>query len=501
VNPPDAPTILTIDIGTTSTRAAIYDSHASRVDGLAAERYNELQTDPDGTAVFDAGRLFATLVEVIDEVIERAGRRASTIEAVALDTFVSNVLGLDASGNPVTSVYTYADTRNSEETHRLRTELGHEGVKEVHRRTGCLVHASYLPSRFLWMERMHPELLSAVRNWVTVGEFFFEALFGSRTASFSVASWSGLLDRHALEWDSRWLERLPIDVHQLSPLGDIDEPATGLIPNWASRWPSLANIPWLPAIGDGAAANIGSGCDLPSTVALTIGSTGAMRVVVDRDLPEIPDGLWNYRVDRSRRLLGGATTEGGNFFGWLRRTLQVPPADALEREIARREPAAHGLCVLPFVSGERAPGWRDDARAAFVGLSLGNDPIDMVQAALEGMAYRFVLIHERLAKHLSDSGSHRIIASGGALLSSPAWIQIMADALGETIETLVDEEITSRGLALLALEYLDIIESPSDLPPRTGVRVTPDGTRHRLHAQAVERQREVYEGLLGNHKS
>ncbi|MEZ4735178.1 MAG: hypothetical protein R3E79_49415 [Caldilineaceae bacterium] len=88
---------------------------------------------------------------------------------------------------------------------------------------------------------------------------------------------------------------------------------------------------------------------------MTIGTTGAMRVVVDPNLDQVPDGLWLYRVSGKQGLLGGATTEGGNLFAWLRETLQLPPMAQLEKELAAREPAAHGLTVLPFVAGERAP--------------------------------------------------------------------------------------------------------------------------------------------------
>ena len=477
-------------------RATIYDAHARRVEGLSSERVNHLITEADGTAVFDATKLFQTLLEVIEVVLERAGDHAGSIRAVAMDTFVSNVLGVDATSQPVTPVFTYADTRNRDDTQNLRTELGPEGIAEVHDRTGCLVHASYLPSRFRWIERRCPEYLSAAKSWVTVGEYFFERLFGNRTASLSVASWSGLLDRRSLEWDMAWLGRLPIEADQLSPLGDISQPAVGLLDSWKDRWPALADIPWLPAIGDGAAANIGSGCDLPSTMALTIGSTGAMRIVVDHDLDDVPDGLWAYRIDRDRRLVGGATTEGGHFFGWLRDTLRLPSTEKLEHELSSRAPVSHGLCILPFISGERAPGWRDDARAAIVGLSLGTDPVDIVLASLEGMSYRFVTIHERLSKSASGETSPRIIASGGALLNSPAWLQILSDALGQPIETLAEDEITSRGLALLALEFLGNIDGPSDLPPKTGPIYTPDAARHRLHRDAIDRQREVYDRIL-----
>ena len=250
-----------------------------------------------------------------------------------------------------------------------------------------------------------------------------------------------------------------------------------------------------PAIGDGAAANIGSGCDTPDRIALTIGTTGAMRMVVDPSIVQVPSGLWLYRVDDERGLLGGATTEGGSLFAWLSQTLQLPPADELEAELTQRPPAAHGLTVLPFIGGERAPGWNEAARGMFAGVSLHTDAVDMVQASLESIAYRFALIHGRIKAHLPDDSRQTIIASGGALLQSPAWMQIMADVLGQPVVALEESELTSRGIALLALEALGRIERPSDLPPATGAVCNPDPIRHAVHQEALARQVELYERI------
>ena len=310
-----------------------------------------------------------------------------------------------------------------------------------------------------------------------------------------MASWSGLLNRRELTWDAEWLTRLPVKEEQLSPLGDLNTPCQGLRGEWAGRWPALAQVPWLPAVGDGAAANIGSGCDTPERIALTMGTTGAMRVVVGPDVSRVPDGLWLYRVDADRALLGGATTEGGNLYAWLRQLLRLPDGDTLEQELASRAPAAHGLTMLPFVSGERAPGWREDARAAIGGLSLHTTPVDVVQAGLEAIAYRFAIIYGRIAPHLA-TGDHDIIAGGGGLLSSPAWLQIMADVLGRPLHALSEREGTSRGLALLAMEHLGEIARPSALPPALGKTYLPDADRHAIHAEALDRQIALYKRLL-----
>lgn len=489
-----SPTVLTVDIGSSSTRAILFDAQAQVVDDLSEQRPARMTTTPNGGVVIDADAVVETVAEVIDALLERAGERGKGIAAVAFDTLVGNVLGVDEDGDAITPVYTYADTRNAPDAQELRHELGPDGAAAAHDRTGCLIHTSYLPARFRWLARTEPELFGRVARWVSLGEYLYFRLFGEWRVSYSAAAWSGLLNRRELTWDATWLERLPVNEDQLSPLGDLDQPCSGLQAPWAERWPALAQVPWLLPVGDGAAANIGSGCSSPARIALTMGTTGAMRVVVDPGLAQVPAGLWLYRVDAARGLLGGATTEGGNVYAWLSEMLQLPQAEELQAELAARPPAAHGLTFLPFVSGERAPGWREDARAAITGLSLHTRPADVVQAALEAIAYRFTLIYQRIQPHLSDD--HSIIASGGGLLSSPAWLQIMADALGRPLHTLAEREGTSRGLALLALEQLGVVRHAEEIPTALGKTYLPDAKRHALHQGALARQVALYERLL-----
>ncbi|RIK44676.1 MAG: carbohydrate kinase [Chloroflexi bacterium] len=491
------PLILALDIGTSSTRAMLFDAHARPVANLAVQMAIQMETTSNGGATFDANYLFACVVATVDELLERAGPLAGRIAAVTCDTFVGNVLGANADDEPVTPVFTYADTRNAPDAQQLREELGPAGSAVAHDRTGTLIHTSYLPARFRWLARTQPEALRAARYWLSFGEFLLWKLTRQRVASYSVASWSGLLNRRSLSWDAEWLERLPVTVEQLSPLIDVDQPLVGLTTPWAGRWPALKSVPWLPAIGDGAAANLGSGCDHPDRIALTVGTTGAMRVVLDPALDRVPAGLWLYRVDRHRGLLGGATTEGGNLYAWLQENLRLPPAAELEQQLAALPPAAHGLTVLPFVAGERAPGWNDKAKASLIGFNLNTQPIDIVQASLEGIAYRFALIYERIAGHLPPSATRSIIASGGGLLSSPVWLQIFADVLDQPILALDEKEITSRGIALLGLEQIGAIRRMADLPPATGQTYLPNAAAHTAHTAAIERQVQFYEQFYG----
>lgn len=509
---PQPPFVLTIDIGTSSSRAILFDARGAVVPNCVAQITNHLKTTNDGGATFEIAELEQNVVEAIDRVLLTAGPLANQIGAVTMATLVGNILGTDRHGEPMTPVYTYADTRNVDAADALRTQLGDQGQTQIHNRTGCLIHSSYLPARFRWLEEVEPALLKAVSHWLSIGEYLLWRFLGQRVASYSIASWNGLLNRRSLHWDDETLDLIGLDPAKLSPLVDIDEPLIGLQTGWANRWPALANARWIVGIGDGAAANVGSGCGQiggrgeSPRMALTIGTTGALRVVVDADRAAddvMPSGLWLYRVDRKRGLLGGATTEGGNVYAWLSRTLQLPDEQS-SQALATRIPAQHGLTVLPFVAGERAPGWKGDARASIIGFSLNTQPIDILQASLEAIAYRFAIIFQRITEtqavqrqlNASSAEKLQIIASGGALLRSPAWLQIMADVLNQPVTALEEGEISARGLALLGLQQLGIIQSTSELQPQFGKTYLPNIENHQIHQAAIQRQVEMYEKLI-----
>ncbi len=268
---------------------------------------------------------------------------------------------------------------------------------------------------------------------------------------------------------------------------------SGLSRPYAERWPALRDVPWFPALGDGAAANVGSGCVGHHRIALTVGTTAALRVI-EPEVPEVPTGLWCYRVDRRRALLGGATSEGGNVYAWLSHTLRLGEPAAVEAALAALPPAEHGLSVLPFLAGERSPGWAGDARATIHGLTLASSPIQILQAGLEAVAYRCALIERSLC---SDQGcTHRLIASGGALQHSPMWLQMFADVTGREVVLSAEPEATSRGAALLALEALGEVGGIESVAAADGAVYEPNLRHHRRHQEAIERQQRLYEQLV-----
>ncbi|NTU85527.1 MAG: hypothetical protein HGA45_40255 [Chloroflexales bacterium] len=215
--------------------------------------------------------------------------------------------------------------------------------------------------------------------------------------------------------------------------------------------------------------------------------------------PEVvPPGLWCYRVDRAHALVGGATSEGGNVYAWLRQSLQLGDPAAAEAALAAFPPDSHGLTVLPFLAGERSPGWAGDVPASIYGLTLATTPLAILRASLEALAYRFALIERRLT---ARSGDVRVVASGGALLSSPAWMQIVADVLGRPLVASGEAETTSRGVALLALRALGAMPSLDAAPAAEGPTYEPDLARHTVYQEAITRQAWLYERLVGRRTS
>lgn len=486
----EPPLILALDIGSSSLRAALFDRLGRAVQGIEAREPYHVGFTADGGAEVDADVLLALLFECIDAVLVQAGSVASAIAGVAGCSFVNNILGLDAAGRPATPITTYADTRSATLVPGLRADFDEA---ETHQRTGCLFHPSYLPARLRWVAQDRPDWLRNSARWVSLGEYLALRLFGQAAVSYSTAAWTGLLDRRRLCWDEPLLAGLPISVEQLSPLVDVNAARRGLRPAFAARWPALAEVPWFPLVGDGAAANVGSGCVSPRRVALSMGTTTALRAVTgDADFV-VPAGLWCYRVDGRRSLPGGALSEGGSVYAWLRDALRLDGPETVETALARRPPDGHGLTVLPFFAGERAPGWAGHARATIHGLSLATTPLDILQAGLEAVAYRIALVYQRLRAVLPDEP--QIVASGGALLSSPAWLQVVADAIGRPVSASTVSEASARGAALLALEALEV-SSIEEAPDFVGAAVEARPDWHQRYCIAMERQRELYTTLV-----
>jgi gluconokinase len=477
----ERPLVLAVDLGSGSLRAIVYDRLGREVAGTEGRAPTVWDQTPDGGVEADADALVTGACAAIDAAVSGAGPVASEIRAAGISTFWHSVLGIDAGGRPATPLYSWADGRSRASVGVLRERLDEEAVR---RRTGCVFHTSYLPARLLWLRTSRPAVFAGARTWLGIGEYLTLRLFGRAACSISMASGTGMLDLRRCDWDGGVLEVLGLSPDRLSPLVDLDTPFTGLRDEYASRWPALAGIPWLPAAGDGALSNIGTACVDRSRAALSLGTSGALRVMWSGPVPEVPRALWVYRADRQRVLTGSAITNGGSVFRWLLETLALGDASGLDAALRGRPPDAHGLLVLPFFSGERGPYWPASSHGAVLGLTASTHPIDMLQAGLEAVAYRLALVWDALRRAVPEI--QEIVASGGAFGHLPVWLQIIADVFGRDIVRSAEDEGSSRGAALLALEALGAVQIDAMPVPR-GPEVRSDASRHAVYENGRSR--------------
>jgi len=444
-----APWVLALDVGSSSVRAQLYDGRSTP---LSAESLAKVpvrwRTDPPGAMEADADALVRAALTALDRGVKAARVAGITIAAVAIDTFWHGLMGVDAGGKPVTPLYAWGDTRAAEDAEGMR---GRVDAEAAHARTGCFVHESYPPPKLVWLRRTQGDSFRRAEGWIGIGEHLGERLFGVRRTSLSMASATGLLDVRTGRWDAEMLAACGIGAEHLPELSD--EPMRGMLAGPARRWPELAAIPWFPALGDGACATLGSGAAEPGKLALTVGTSAAVRVLLADPAPRVPAALWLYRLDERRSVAGRALSNAGNTMAWLRKTLRLPPADRLEAELALLADAPPPpLEVTPVLLGERPPLSARGEVATIARMAMSTTPTEIWRAWLWALAARIAEAVDAVEREYGRADE--IVASGGALHASPAFHAILERTLGRPLALRDNGDETARGAALVALERL-----------------------------------------------
>ena len=446
-------------MGSSGVRAALFDQHGDEIEGVQRDRpwrRDFTEVNPD---------------LLVDEVVKAIDQLPAQSEMIAISTFWHSLMGVDAEGTPTTPLLTWADTRAVNEANELRAEFNEA---EIHARTGCRFHPSYWPAKLRWLKDTNPDGFNATQQWLGFAEYLGLRLFGDAAASVSMASATGLFNQRTCDWDQDFIREIGVPRETL---------------------PQISTDKTRIVVGDGGANNIGGGCATKDKIALMVGTSGAMRVVFTGEPPaKLPSSLWSYRVSKERVVVGGALSDGGGLVQWLIRSLNTgDDTDALQKQLAALEPDAHGLTILPFWSGERSTGWSAEARGGIFGLRQQTTTVEILRAALESIAYRFALIAEALDEIAPGA---TMIATGNALRSSPAWLQIMADVLGRPVLFGGSPEASIRGAALLALEAVGTIGSIEEVSVSVDTVVEPDMQRHARYREGLARQQELYARLF-----
>ena len=461
-----SPVVLAIDLGTSSVRSALFDARAQIIPGSKANQAYRVRHSAAHAAELDP----AILLRATKHCLRQTRTCLTTKEhpAIAGSGFWHSLLGLDRSGEPLTPIYTWADGRSEPDAARLREKFSE---REIQQRTGCMLRASFWPAKLAWLRRTEPRLFRRVTRWVSPAEWIFEKLFEIKGCSPSMASGTGIYDLARQDWDPELLDQSGLTPGQLNSLG------TGFEHNETKIF---------PAIGDGAAGNLGSDATRPGWVAINVGTSAAVRVVPEPGTA-LPFGLFRYVIDEKSRLLGGAISNAGSLRVWMLRELRLPNDQrTIERLLRRSMTATFPLTVLPFWVSERAPTWPEELTGTIEGLSQATTAIDLFAAGLRSVCYRLADILEKLE---STAGRARKIIVAGGIQQSPAWLQLLANSLGRELALSPELEASLRGAAIHALNHLG---AKIPKPPRFKM-VHPDRAQSLRSEAARARQRQLEE--------
>lgn len=437
--------VLAIDAGTSSSRAALFSLRGERISGTFAQRNYTLDTSVPGQAELRPAALKNAISECLTEAMTALRKEAADTRVVAcgISTFWHSLIGIDARESKTTEFLTWADSRCEADAVDLRKRLSES---KIHARTGCMLRASFWPAKLKWIAREQPTTFDHVKIWMGPGEWLQRWFCGGSHTSLSMASATGLWNPTTLKWDDALLAECAISESHLNPVSDEPLPISGEI---AEKFPELRGVPCFPAIGDGAAGNLGCGAIKAGLAAINVGTSAAVRVV-QRDLNKaVPFGLFRYRIDADRTLAGGAVSNAGNLRAWCLRELKIPfSGEALEAELATRKTPRHGLRVLPFWVAERAPTWRADLTGAILGFQAGTTAMDILQATTEAVYYRIA----RIANLLGESHLRFIVAGG--IQHSASAMERLANILDSPVFAAREPEASLRGAAVFALEKI-----------------------------------------------
>jgi gluconokinase len=371
---------------------------------------------------------------------------------------------MDKEGKPLTECITWADNRSSDWANKIKNEMdGHE----IYRQTGTPIHPMSPLSKLVWLKNEYPEVFTKSDKFISIKEYVFYRLFGEYIIDYSIASATGLFNIYKLKWDEKALKVAGVTERDLSKPVSTTYKIKGMDKEFAKKMHLLSDTPFVIGAGDGVLSNLGVNAIEPGVVAITIGTSGAIRAVTDKPITDPKGRIFCYALTEKHWVVGGPVNNGGMIFRWVRDQLGDSEVAAAKRlgkdpyevltEIADRVASgAEGLIFHPYLAGERAPLWNANARGSFFGLGMHHKKEHLIRAVLEGVIYNLYTVLLALSELIGEP--KKIHATGG-FSRSKLWRQMMADIFNQDVYIPESFESSCLGAAILGLYALDEVDS------------------------------------------
>ena len=479
------PYVMGIDIGTGSTKAVAV-TRSGTVLATAQSYYTTLQTDPLFSEQ-DPETIWQAFIETMQSTTSQLKYPPL---AVSLSSCMHSLMLVDDTGTPLTANLTWADRRSAAIADALRNTP--EG-ELIYKTTGTPLHAMSPLCKLRWYQQHAHAIFKKFAKAISIKEYIWHKLFGVYEIDHSIASATGLFDVLKLEWFPTALDFCGVHANQLSTPVPTNFLRKGLITSLSGI---PAETPFCIGSSDGCLANVGSDALRLGTAAVTIGTSGAVRIASPQPIVAFPEMIFNYRLDSETFICGGAVNNGGNVVQWLLQAFLKGASDnnytALFQLAASVPPASDGLLCLPFLAGERTPLWDENACSAFVGLRSKHGTAHFLRAALEGVCFALYGVLKKL--ELAAGRVHTLHVSGG-LVHSPFWMQLLADVTGKEVCLLQTEDASAVGAAQLYFKTINALEAYPTVPKTTQKILVPDQNNHALYSSYFPIFQNLYAAL------
>lgn len=435
-----------VDIGTSSVKAVAIDNQGVIYD-IQQVSYPIFSVQA-GFQELNPDEIFEATMHVLERIVLFSSHSKTQIKSVCFSTAMHSLMAVDEQGCPLTNLITWADSRAKQIADKLRNT---EDGKQIYQRTGTAIHAMSPLCKLLWFKENQVDLLEKAYKFIGIKEYVFFKLFGEYVIDYSLASATGLFDIFDLKWYANSLQLIGIEENKLSKA----------VPSTAIFHSSLyfPDLPFVIGASDGCLANLGAGAVNEGEIAATIGTSGAIRMTVSQPFTDKQMRTFCYITDQNMYVIGGAINNGGIVLQWLAETF--PPNNVAKKDVyqsifnlAASVPAgAEGLIFLPYLLGERAPIWNEDAKGTFFGIQKKHTQAHFYRAVLEGIIFSLYSV----GSVFGADKTTKIYATGG-FTKSDIWVQMMADIFDRRIAVPNSSESTAIGACLLAMKALGEIQ-------------------------------------------
>ena len=486
--------LIGIDIGTTNTKAVAF-TRDGKVLASANATYSPF-TDTEGRHELDPGELFGAVIQVLGEVLTHTSTRQG-LAGISFSAAMHSLLAVDREGVPLTKAITWADLRSHSYAEALR---GTEAGKRIYRQTGTPIHAMSPLCKLLWLRDREPGIFQQAAKFISIKEYIWWKLFGKYQVDYSIASATGLFDIYAFDWYKESLERAGIGSERLSIPVPSTQVETAVTPSLAAVLRLPMGVPFVIGGSDGCLANLGSLAVKPGETALTIGTSGAIRMTTPAPTYDPRERIFNYILTKDYYIAGGATNNGGGVVQWfiehfLGKGAATPEEiQAFAEEAASAPPGSEGLVFLPYLQGERAPVWDADAKGVLYGIRSIHQQRHFMRAVLEGVSYSLYQIGLSLEETI---GPIRHIYASGGFTRSKTWLQLLADIFNRKVYVTGVADASAIGAVVLGWYALGMAASLEEPLQSFQIAETyePDPARHLLYRKNFEIYSVLYDRL------